>query len=353
MEVKNIQKFRAALLAWNRKSNSREMPWKGIKDPYHIWLSEVILQQTRVDQGIKYYERFVSRYPSLKDLAEAPEDEVFKLWEGLGYYSRCRNLLVSARDLLKNSGGTMPQTYAGLLKMQGVGPYTAAAISSFAYNLPHAVVDGNVIRVLARYFAVSLSPATAYGRKFFNELAGQCLSPRNPAIYNQAIMDFGATICRPRNPECTLCPLQKDCQAFAASQTAAYPAKVAAPPKQVRHLLFIKLTVKDQVMVQKRQRQGIWPMLYTYAILEGDMVHNLSGQEVEERLYLEMGVSGKIKAITGIKRHILTHQVLFAKLAAVECTNIPEIPGFEIFPQSRLEQLAFPVLLRLLEKELE
>jgi A/G-specific adenine glycosylase len=200
--------FTKQLLHWNSTQNNRQMPWKGEKDPFKIWLSEIILQQTRVDQGRAYYDRFVSTFPNIKKLASASEKKVFKLWEGLGYYSRCKNLIATARFITKEKQGKFPETYEEILSLKGIGPYTAAAIASFAFNLPHAVVDGNVFRVLSRFFGIDIPVDNSNGKKIFSKLAESLLNSRQPGIYNQAIMDFGAVICKPQNPLCLSCPLK-------------------------------------------------------------------------------------------------------------------------------------------------
>ena len=217
--------FTTLLLKWHKRKNSRTMPWKGEKDPYRIWLSEVILQQTRVDQGWSYYEKFITAFPTIHDLAVAPEQQVFKLWEGLGYYSRCRNLIATAKKIDTEYKGEFPSTYEEILALKGIGPYTAAAISSFAFRLPHAVVDGNVTRVLARYFGEKTPIDTTAGKRLFTELAGNLLDKEHPDVYNQAIMDFGATVCLPRNPLCTDCIQRDDCQARINELTTQLPVK--------------------------------------------------------------------------------------------------------------------------------
>src|SRR6202046_3980836 len=205
--------FAQKLLKWNFDQNSRPMPWKGEKDPYRIWLSEVILQQTRVDQGWAYYEKFVSAFPTVHDLATASEQFVFKLWEGLGYYNRCRNLMTTAKRIDSEYQGRFPSTYEEILTLKRTGLYTAPAIAAFAYNLPHAVVDGNVTRVLSRYFGISTPIDTTAGKKEYTAIAQTLLDIQHPDLYNQAIMDFGATVCTPRNPQCASCVQQPDCQA--------------------------------------------------------------------------------------------------------------------------------------------
>src|SRR3954468_1692506 len=191
------QLFPTALLRWNAESNSRAMPWKGEKNPYRIWLSEIILQQTRVEQGLKYYEKFISNFPDIHALAEAPSEKVFKLWEGLGYYSRCRNLIHSAKFIADHLNGKFPDNFQSILELKGIGNYTAAAIASFAYNLPHAVLDGNVYRVLSRIFEIDTPIDSVYGKKVFATLASELLPAKHAGEYNQAIMDFGAVVCKP------------------------------------------------------------------------------------------------------------------------------------------------------------
>lgn len=217
--------FTKNLLKWNSRQNSRSLPWKGEKDPYKVWLSEIILQQTRVEQGLAYYYKFISAFPSVYDLAIAPEQKIFKLWEGLGYYSRCKNLILTAKLISEDMEGKFPHTYEDLQALKGIGPYTAAAIASFAYNLPYAVVDGNVKRVISRYFGISTPINNSNGKKLYGHLAGALLNKKQPAVYNQAIMDFGAVVCKPQLPSCPLCVQRKDCQAFKHKWIKLLPVK--------------------------------------------------------------------------------------------------------------------------------
>jgi len=208
------KKFSALLLRWHLDDNKRQMPWKGERDAYKVWLSEIILQQTRVEQGRAYYERFIKKYPSIKLLAEAKDEEVFKLWEGLGYYTRCRNLLHTARLIATKYNGKFPERYEEIVALKGIGDYTAAAIASFCFDLPYAVVDGNVLRVLSRVFGDKTPVDTNEGKKNFAELANKLLDKSQPGLFNQAIMDFGATICKPAIPTCPLCCLNAICTAY-------------------------------------------------------------------------------------------------------------------------------------------
>jgi A/G-specific adenine glycosylase len=217
--------FSKKLLHWNKTKNFRTMPWKGEKDPYKIWLSEIILQQTRVEQGWTYYENFIKAFPTVHHLAKAPRKRIFKLWEGLGYYNRCKNLIETAKRISKNYKGKFPRDYQEIKSLKGIGPYTAAAIASFAFNLPFAAVDANVERALSRYFGMSTPTDTADGKRMFAELAGALLDKKNPGIFNQAMMDFGAVICKPKNPLCTICPQQKDCEAYKHQLVDVLPVK--------------------------------------------------------------------------------------------------------------------------------
>ena len=217
--------FTKKLLRWNKKYNRREMPWKGEKDPYKIWLSEIILQQTRVEQGWNYYLKFINTFPSVQQLAHASDTKIFKLWEGLGYYSRCKNLIATAKIIDKEYNGEFPDSYEKILSLPGIGPYTAAAIASFAFNLPYAVVDGNVLRVLTRIGGIKTPADSTKGKTLLNKLALELLDKKQPGLYNQAIMDFGAVVCKPKIPACHDCIMQKNCNAYQLELVAELPVK--------------------------------------------------------------------------------------------------------------------------------
>lgn len=244
------------------------MPWKGEKVPYKIWLSEIILQQTRVEQGRAYYERFIRAFPTVQQLAKAKDDAVFKLWEGLGYYSRCRNLLETARFIADHRKGIFPTDYTGLLALKGVGPYTAAAIASFAYNLPHAVVDGNVQRVLARYFGIATPIDSKAGRKKIEALAQELLPERNAGVYNQAIMDFGAVVCKPKQPLCSRCVQRNQCKAMLSGRVAALPVKSKAIKRKERWFTYYVFMHGNTFAVRKRRHSDIWQHLYEFILHE-------------------------------------------------------------------------------------
>lgn len=259
--------FCQQLFSWHA-GHRRPLPWKGERDPYKVWLSEIILQQTRVEQGLPYYERFTATYPTVRRLAEAPLDEVLKLWEGLGYYSRARNMHAAARHIASELHGIFPDTYAGIRALPGVGDYTAAAIASFVFGLPHAVLDGNVYRVLARFFGIETPVDTPAAKREFQALAQQLLDPERPGAYNQAIMDFGAGHCTPRQPACATCPLAERCVALQTGAVQRLPAKNRASAKQQRFFVYAVFFQGKNVWVRKRDADDIWKNLFEFPLLE-------------------------------------------------------------------------------------
>lgn len=296
--------FSRQLLEWNLGSNNRIMPWKSEKNPYFIWLSEVILQQTRVDQGLSYYKKFVKKYPTVEKLACAKELDVFKLWEGLGYYNRCRNLMKTATIITEKYNGKFPKTYAELLELPGVGPYTAAAISSFAFNAPYSVLDGNVFRVLARFFGVKTPIDTAVGKKYFTKLA-DVLLPENSAIYNQAIMDFGATVCVPANPNCDDCPLQIKCKAYQQNMVASLPVKEKKLIRQDRFFHYLVVESKGKVLLQKRTGKDVWKDLYQFPLVEVERINAKPN-------FKSFGKDMKATQLSLKFKQSLTHQTIHA-----------------------------------------
>lgn len=260
--------FTDKLLKWHRHKNDRKMPWKGEKDPYKVWLSEIILQQTRVEQGRAYYERFVQTFPTIRQLARAKDQAVFKLWEGLGYYSRCRNLLETARRITEERGGVFPDNYKEILQLKGIGPYTAAAIASFAFGLPYAVVDGNVQRVLARYHGISQPVDSKEGKEKIEALASELLNRKSPGEYNQAIMDFGATVCKPQQPLCTACVQRTQCVAFQQGRVNDFPVKTKSIRIRDRWFNYYIFISEKKVAVRPREAKDIWQGLHEFMLVE-------------------------------------------------------------------------------------
>lgn len=337
--------FTKVLLQWHKTLNFREMPWKGEKEPYRIWLSEVILQQTRVDQGRAYYEKFLSAFPTIRDLADAPEQQVFKLWEGLGYYNRCRNLIATARQIVDVYDGRFPSSYQEILALKGIGPYTAAAIASFAFDLPHAVVDGNVLRVLSRYFGISTPIDSTAGRRELTTIAGDLLDTRQAAAYNQAIMDFGATVCTPRNPQCASCIQQPGCFASEKGMTGLLPVKEKSVRKKQRCFYYIIAeTPKDEVYIRRRTAGDIWEGLYEFILFETtDAIGPETVLQSDFARQLFDGQALTVRYISSIFRQELSHQSLQGQFITVRINSSLSKPkDYQLIPRRDLKTLAFP-----------
>ncbi|MCU0333514.1 MAG: A/G-specific adenine glycosylase [Chitinophagaceae bacterium] len=338
--------FTSQLMEWHATHNRREMPWKGEKDPYRIWLSEIILQQTRVEQGWAYYLRFTEAYPTVQQLAAAPDESVFKLWEGLGYYSRCRNLLAAARQIVAQHGGIFPADYQQIINLKGVGPYTAAAIASFAFGLPHAVVDGNVIRVLARFFGIDTAFDSTEGKKQFARKAQQLLHLPAPGAYNQAMMDFGATVCTPQKPQCGQCPLATHCEARLHSLTSSLPVKGKKLLRRDRLLLYTVVKSEAGLLVRRRQQRDVWQDLYELVLIEPEDGQVPPLAEWQATLRAQLAMPGLVlTSLHGPLKQELTHQTIRAMLAHGLVAKQPAPAGYEWADEERLRQLAFPRLL--------
>lgn len=324
-------------------SNHRPMPWKGEKNPYRIWLSEIILQQTRVEQGLPYYERFCKQYPTVTDLANAPEDDVMKLWEGLGYYSRARNLHAAAKYIATALDGVFPTDYEGIQKLKGVGPYTAAAIASFAYDLPYAVVDGNVYRVLSRIFGIQTPIDSTPGKKEFASLAQALLDAAQPGAYNQAIMDFGAVHCTPRQPRCESCSLQAQCSAFAENKVQELPVKTKKISKKTRYFDYWVINCDGAIFLRKRSQKDIWQHLYEFPMVESD-----APKELDELLSTQSLLSPEY-FVRGSKpfQQMLTHQKIIARFWEFEVptTHFIKKEDWMITHRKKLLKFAFPKII--------
>jgi len=337
--------FTKRLLKWNIRENKRSMPWKGEKNPYKIWLSEIILQQTRVEQGRSYYKKFIEVFPTVHHLAKASEKKIFKLWEGLGYYTRCRNLIVTAKRISREYKGEFPSSYEEIKNLKGVGPYTAAAIASFAFNLPHAVVDGNVHRVLARYFGIMTPVDTTEGKFFYAELANTLLDKKKPGIYNQAIMDFGAIICRPKNPFCEKCIQRKDCRAYQNSEVTILPVKGKAIQKKNRWFYYFIIETNDkQVYIRQRKEKDIWESLYEFVLWEPNQV--IDQQEIPVSGFIQKVFNTQkftITAISKIYKQELTHQTIKGQFITIR-VNMPlaALKEYILVKKNKIKEYPFP-----------
>ena len=336
--------FTKALMGWHSSKNNRIMPWKGEKDPYKIWLSEIILQQTRVEQGRDYYNRFIKVFPTIQDLANAPDQAVFKLWEGLGYYNRCRNLLHTARTIAAEFGGQFPDTYDEIIKLKGIGPYTAAAITSFAFGLPYAVVDGNVLRVLSRVFAVSDPIDSKTGIQKLNALAKELLDLDYPGIYNQAIMDFGAVICKPASPLCNSCPVQKICKAFKKGMVEELPIKATKIARRKRWFYYFLVEKKGQVLIRQRAEKDIWQDLNEFILEESPRKQTTEKLlKAPSIMAITKGKTFQVSDISMEYKQLLTHQEIHGRFIHIKVNESPAIPpGFHWVKWTALKKIPFP-----------
>ena len=322
--------FSTTLLNWFAL-NGRDLPWRHTKDAYAIWLSEVILQQTRIQQGMDYWLRFVRRWPRVEDLAAATEDEVLREWQGLGYYSRARNLHAAAQQIAAN--GSFPNTLDGIKKLKGVGDYTAAAIGSIAFGLPAAVVDGTVYRVLARHYGRDTPINTTQGKRLFTELAQSLLPVDQPASFNQAMMDFGAIQCTPTSPKCVLCPLQESCEAFRSGRVGELPVKEKKLTIQTRRFTYMYIRCQGKTAIRKRAAGDIWQGLWEPVLAE------------------ECGMLAGAKLLRKDVKHVLTHRILLADFYLLETEAFPTLPeGYIWIDETELDKYAVPRLIELLHE---
>jgi A/G-specific adenine glycosylase len=339
---KNITGESELLRAWYAV-HKRDLPWRNTKDPYLVWISEVILQQTRVAQGLDYYSRFVDRFPDIRSLAEADRKEVLKYWQGLGYYSRARNLHEAARDIQSRFNGIFPEQYDDMLTLKGVGEYTAAAIASFVWNQPRPVIDGNVYRVLGRLFGIATPMDTGKGKQEYRELAALLMPPDRAGAHNQAMMEFGALQCVPQNPDCAACPLSGSCAACASASPQQYPVKQNKTKTRNRYLNYFLITCGSYTYLHHRTEKDIWEGLYELPLIETDAPADFA--EMETTLFRGTGqpvISVEVKN----RRHVLSHQVLYATFYKVEIQKEnAALKKYLKIPLSALDEYPFPKLI--------
>jgi A/G-specific adenine glycosylase len=304
--------------------NKRDLPWRNTTDPYIIWLSEIILQQTRVDQGLPYFYRFAERYPAIADFAAATEDEILNLWQGLGYYSRGRNMHQTAQMVMEEHAGYFPKKYDELIKLKGIGEYTAAAISSFSANEVKAVVDGNVFRVLARYFGVDEPINSSKAKKLFTKIANDVIDHKNPAISNQALMEFGSLQCKPQNPLCQTCPLQVGCYAYKNGLVDKLPIKIKKATVRNRYFNYIVLINDQKLLMNKRGPNDIWQNLYELPLFETEGFQEASVVVNNAEFQKRFGKVG-ISSVEGPIKHLLSHQKIHAQFIVINKINSDKI----------------------------
>ncbi|MGV8877408.1 MAG: A/G-specific adenine glycosylase [Sphingobacteriaceae bacterium] len=307
--------------------NKRDMPWRQSNDAYVIWLSEIILQQTRVEQGTPYFYRFLEMYPNVSAFAKATEEEILKIWQGLGYYSRGRNMLKTAKFIYSELDGVFPTAYAELIRLKGIGSYTAAAISSFAANEPKAVVDGNVYRVLARWFGVNEPVNSSSGKKIFQDIADEQLNQTSPGLHNQAIMEFGALMCKPKNPQCNICPIREGCYAFNHDSITLFPVKLKKNKVRNRYFNYFIMMHDQHIILRKRGEKDIWANMYDFPLLETS--EDVSEKELQklpdfEKFFKKSEITG----ISLLEKTMLTHQQIFYRFVFINWTaeigNLPD-----------------------------
>lgn len=330
--------FAEQITGWYQK-HKRNLPWRSTKSPYAIWLSEIILQQTRVAQGLPYYHAFMEAYPTVQSLAAASADEVLRLWQGLGYYSRARNLHACAKMIVNEYHGKFPASFKDLLKLKGVGTYTAAAIASFSYNETVPVVDGNVYRVLSRVFGIKENILSGRGQKIFRELAARLVPEGKADIYNQAIMEFGALQCTPATPACLLCPLNTMCYAFQHNQQKALPVKIKKLKIKKRFLNYIVLRQNSHLLMKQRIDKDIWAGLYDFYLIENKKDTTIEELAEKNDVLWQLLTQNKVSVeISRAYKHQLTHQQLFVKFIILE---LSEWPADNLLGKARLKAYSF------------
>jgi A/G-specific adenine glycosylase len=338
--------FAKEIIEWYQL-HKRDLPWRNTDDPYIIWLSEIIMQQTRIEQGMPYFNRFAEKYPTVKQFADAKEEDILKLWQGLGYYSRGRNMHQTAKIVMEDHDGYFPKNYESLIKLKGIGEYTAAAISSFSSNEARAVVDGNVFRLLSRYFGIDTAINSSKGKKLFTELANELIDQSRAGEFNQAIMEFGSLQCKPKNPNCLICPLQLGCEARKSNRIDELPVKIKSQKSRDRFFNYILVLKKDQILINKRGSGDIWENLYELPLFESKKpctAHELIQSEDFIKCF---GNQVLIKSISKPVKHVLSHQKLHTNFIIIENFSNEFISHKNWFfvRINELDQLAQPKLI--------
>ncbi len=352
-KIRDNKYISTVLQTWYAQ-NKRDLPWRETSDPYVIWVSEIILQQTRVNQGYDYFLRFVQKFPNVQSLAHANEDEVLKMWQGLGYYSRARNLHAAAKQIVNDFNGVFPEKHQQILSLKGIGDYTAAAVASIAFNKPYAVIDGNVYRVLSRLFAIEDPMDTSSGKKVFSETAQSILDTKNPGNHNQAIMDFGAVICTPLQPKCDVCPLQTICLAYQSKNVTEFPKKRGKTKVKERFFNYFHVEQNNYTFIKKRSENDIWKNLYEFPLIETESQEELPQLFENPRFKelfknsIEISLSHKLSL-----KHVLTHRIIYVNFYNIKLSGTDIFDTEKNFLKIETSNLfAYPVS-RLIHKYIE
>lgn len=320
--------FTTTLLAWYDE-HQRSLPWRGEQDPYKVWVSEIILQQTRVQQGWDYYLRFISTFPTVKDLAEAQEEKVLRVWQGLGYYTRARNMHIAAQQIMSEHHGVFPNNYLDIRNLKGVGDYTAAAIGSIAFQLPYPAVDGNVLRIISRIFGIHDDIASPKAKQTITQICQQWIPHNNPGNFNQACMEFGAVWCTPKNPQCEDCPFRTTCFAFQNNKVELLPIKKKSAPKRNRYFIYTLNLYNEQILIEKRSNNDIWKNMYQFPLSE------VSEKEFEDTVCFEESL-----------REVLSHQIVHAKFLVHPLKDKPVCGNNQLWlPTRALKTYPFPKIM--------
>lgn len=341
----DIRYFTKKVVRWFEK-NKRDLPWRDTKEPYRIWLSEIILQQTRVNQGLPYYLKFVETFPSVFDLASASEQKVLRLWQGLGYYTRARNLHKCAKEVVRCYNGNFPKTFDELKTLPGIGDYTAAAIASISFGQQVAVVDGNVFRVLARIFGVDTPINTREGKRIFSKLANELVPTENPDIHNQAMMEFGAIFCTPQNPSCDICPFQADCFVYKSALQHQLPVKLQLKKARKRYFYYFVIQKRKTFLMKKREEKDIWRGLYDFVLVETKQL-----VDPEKLLFTNESLKkfrkGKVSAISTMYKHVLSHQLIYSRFVQLTLRQDIDLSGsgLKFYSLNKVADLPKPVLI--------
>lgn len=344
--IQSSMSFSNEIINWYY-NHKRDLPWRETVDPYKIWLSEVILQQTRVAQGLDYYYTFSENFPTVQALALAEEDEVLRLWQGLGYYSRARNLHKAAKIVVNQFNGVFPSNYSSLLTLPGIGEYTAAAVASFSANEVHAVLDGNVFRVLARFFGIKEPINSSEGKKVFSKLAKELIDPSNPATYNQAIMEFGALQCKPKSPNCAVCPISSSCYSFIHQEVELLPVKLKKAKSRNRYFNYFIIKEGESILMNKRGKGDIWQHLHDFPLIESNKELGPEELIVHHDVVNAFGTDLTIKFISKPYKHVLSHQNIYARFFEISQTTLDlnENTAWNYVLIKDLDKLAKPKLI--------